>query len=194
MSRILIIDGHPSRNDGHFCAALAAAYETGAQDAGHRVQRLHIARLEFPLLRNPEDWTAGPVPEPIKACQSAIAEADHLVLIYPLWLGCMPALFKGFLEQVLRPGFAFEETSATGFPRGKLRDKSARIVVTMGMPAFIYRWYFGAHGLKVLKRNILRFVGIWPIRSSIVGLVGAENPLKRQRWLDKMRSFGRSGI
>jgi putative NADPH-quinone reductase len=39
---------------------------------------------------------------------------------------------------------------------------SARAVVTMGMPAFAYRWYFGAHGLKSLTQN-LALVGITPL-------------------------------
>jgi Flavodoxin-like fold len=64
----------------------------------------------------------------------------------------MPTLLKGFLEQALRPGFAFK-TGNQGWG-SLLKGRSARIVVTMGMPAFIYRWYFGAHGLKRLERSI----------------------------------------
>ena len=52
-----------------------------------------------------------------------------------------------------------------------LTGKTARIVVTMGMPAFVYRWYFGGHSLKSLERNILRFVGIRPVRESLIGMV-----------------------
>ena len=73
-------------------------------------------------------------------------------------------LLKAFLEQALRPGFAFDESSR--MPRKLLKGRSARIVVTMGMPAFVYRWYFGAHGLRSLERNILGFCGIRPIRAS----------------------------
>ena len=40
-----------------------------------------------------------------------------------------------------------------------MSGKSARIVVTMGMPGFWYRWYFRAHSLRSLQRNILKFVG-----------------------------------
>jgi putative NADPH-quinone reductase len=37
-----------------------------------------------------------------------------------------------------------------------LSYKSARIIVTLGMPTLRYRWYFRAHSLRSLKRNILR--------------------------------------
>jgi putative NADPH-quinone reductase len=123
--------------------------------------------------------------------QAAIAWANHLVILYPLWLGAMPALLKGFLEQVLRPGFAFEYRSK-GMPKKLLTGKSARIVVTMGMPALVYRWYFGAHSLKSLERNILRFVGIGPIRASLIGMIEGKNA-RREKWINKMGALGRAG-
>ena len=45
----------------------------------------------------------------------------------------------------------------------------------MGMPAFLYRWYFRAHGLKVVERNILRFVGFAPVRSTVLGGIGRRS-------------------
>ena len=41
----------------------------------------------------------------------------------------------------------------------------------MGMPATLYRWYFRAHSIKSLERNILGFVGIGPIHETLVGMV-----------------------
>ena len=70
--------------------------------------------------------------------------ADHVVILYPLWLGSMPALLKALLEQVLRPGFAYSTLKLGKWPVKFLSGKTARIVITMGMPAPIYRWYFRA--------------------------------------------------
>jgi putative NADPH-quinone reductase len=61
----------------------------------------------------------------------------------------------------------------------------------MGMPALVYRWYFGAHSLKSLERNILGFCGIRPIRESLFGMVEAAGDAKRRRWLATMRTHGR---
>ena len=69
--------------------------------------------------------------------------------------------------------------------------RSARIVVTMGMPALAYRWYFGAHSLKSLERNILSFCGIRPIRENLFGMVEAAGDAKRRQWLELMRGHGR---
>jgi putative NADPH-quinone reductase len=71
-----------------------------------------------------------------------------------------------------------------------LRGKSARIIVTMGMPALVYRWYFGAHGLKNLERNILGFVGIKPVRATLIGLIDNIDAKKRERWLRKVETLG----
>lgn len=62
---ILIIDGHPDPDPRRFCHALADAYETGARQAGHSVQRINIAQLEFPLLRKRSDWEGAEAPAPI---------------------------------------------------------------------------------------------------------------------------------
>jgi putative NADPH-quinone reductase len=63
----------------------------------------------------------------------------------------------------------------------------------MGMPAFFYRWYFRAHSLKSLERNILGFCGIGPIKESLIGMIEATDNAKRERWLAKMHALGRAG-
>jgi putative NADPH-quinone reductase len=188
---ILILQGHPTPGGGHLGNALAEAYARGAAAGGHEVRQIDLADLEFPILRSKEEWEEGPVPPAIQSVQTAIAWADHLVLFYPLWLGSLPALFKALLEQALRPGFAVD--SRNGVFAKRLKGKSARIVVTMGMPALVYRWYFGAHSLKNLERNILAFCGIAPIRESIVGSVETMGRAKGRRWIDRLERLGRAG-
>ena len=53
---ILIIQGHPDASRPHFCHALAEAYENGAREAGHNVNTLTVATVDFPLLRSAEDF------------------------------------------------------------------------------------------------------------------------------------------
>lgn len=187
---IAIIQGHPDASGGHLCHALAEAYAAGAESAGHTVRRIEVAALDFPILRAREDWTGAEPPPDIRAAQESIAWAEHIVLVYPLWLGTMPALLKAFLEQVFRPGFAVAtEGGAQGW-RQLLTGRSARVVVTMGMPAFVYRWWFRAHSLKSLERNILKFVGIGPVRESLFGMVEGVSDARRRRWIERMRARG----
>ena len=190
--RILIIQGHPDRDGDHFCHALADRYDAGARAAGHEVHRVDVARLDFPILRSKKEWDAGTLPPALAAVQRDIAWANHLVLIFPLWLGDMPALVQGFLEQVARPGFAVGEPLDKGGVK-LLRGRSARIVVTMGMPALLYRWYYGAHAIRSLERNILRFAGVAPVRRSLIGLVESKDAGRRTRWLAALERLGAKG-
>ncbi len=191
--RILIIQGHPDPDDSHYSHALAQAYRNGAEEAGFSVDTVEVARLDFPLLRNEDEWQKGEVAPDIRTAQDKLQRADHIVILFPLWMGTMPALLKAFLEQALRPGFAFEENARNG-PGGQLlKGKSARVIITMGMPGFFYRWYFGAHGYRNLKRNILKFCGIRPIRHCFVGLAGAEKPEGRRKWLKRVQTLGHHG-
>ena len=134
---ILIIQGHPDAGQGHLCNALADAYCKGATAAGHQLQCINVATLDFSLLRSQHEWEQGMLPPGLAQAQAAIKWAEHLVLFFPLWLGDMPALLKGFLEQVARPGFAFARDGNNQPARKGLGGRSARGVGTMGMPATI---------------------------------------------------------
>ncbi|MEF7612768.1 NAD(P)H-dependent oxidoreductase [Aquincola sp. MAHUQ-54] len=191
--RILIVQGHPDPAAAHFGHALAQAYAEAASGAGHTVRTVTVAQLDFPLLRSQEAWAHGPVPAALAPAQQAILWAEHLVVFFPLWLGGMPAVLKGFFEQVARPGFAIsQERNALGLPEKLLAGRSARIVVTMGMPAPVYRWVFHAHSVKALERNILGFVGIAPVHETLVGMVEGR-PEGRERALARMAQLGRRG-
>lgn len=189
--RVLLIQGHPDASRAHFCHALADAYAAGAGAAGHEVRRVDVARLDFPLLRSQSEWEDGQLPAGLREAQAAIGWAEHLVLFFPLWLGDMPAVLKGFLEQVARPDFAFGGRGDNPFAHKRLAGRSARVVVTMGMPALVYRWYFRAHSVKSLERNILGFVGIAPVRATLIGMVGNQSAATAGRWLTRLGKLGR---
>jgi putative NADPH-quinone reductase len=193
--RIVIVQGHPDPRGEHYGHALAEAYRDGAVSAGHEVEILEVAKLEFPLLRNKQDFEGGEPPAAIRRCQQAIARADHLVIIHPLWLGSMPALLKGFLEQVFRPGFAFGKPETPGRPGRKLlKGKSARVIVTMGMPGFAYRWFYGAHAVKSLERNVLAFTGFRPIHRTLIGMIEARGDSGRKKRLAEARRLGERAL
>lgn len=189
--RILIVNGHPDAGANHLLHRLIDAYAEGAQAAGHAVRRVDVGALDFPLLRSAAEWAHGELPEPLKPAQADIAWCDHLVLAFPLWLGDMPAVLKGFLEQVARPGFAFHRDEQHPFGKKALGGRSARIVVTMGMPALVYRWYFRAHSVKSLERNILGFVGIAPVHETLIGLVDRLGEAGVAQWCAKLEKLGR---
>jgi putative NADPH-quinone reductase len=188
--QILLIQGHPDPAGRHFGHALADAYAEGAQAAGHAVRRIEVSALDFPLLRSQAEWLHGSLPAGLVQAQAYIGWAQHLVLCFPLWMGDMPALLKGFLEQVARPGFAFTQPEPGSLGKKGLTGRSARVVVTMGMPAAVYRYYFRAHSVKSLERNILGFMGIAPVHSTLIGNAEGADSKPRGRWLLQLRELG----
>jgi len=189
--RIAIIQGHPDPAGHHLLHAMADAYAEAATAAGHQVRRIEVGKLEFSLLRTQVDFETGALPPALGQPREDMRWSEHWVFLFPLWHGTMPAQFKGFLEHIFRPGFAMEYRKE-GFPRRLLAGHSARIVVTMGMPVLIYRWYFGAYGLRAFERSMWSFAGIKPIRESLYGLTFADEK-KRDRWIEDMRKHGARG-
>lgn len=187
MAHIAIIVGHV-RSDT-FCDALADAYATGAREAGHAVELVRVASLSFdPILREGFERIHPLEPDLVDARRIVLA-ADHLVIVFPLWLGAMPALLKGFLERLLQPDLV--GPSKAGKFVQLLKGKSARVLVTMGMPGLVYRWWYGAHALLALKRNILEFMGVKPVRSTLFGMIDTVGAQKRQQWLEEVADMGR---
>jgi putative NADPH-quinone reductase len=176
--KILVIDAHPDPAPDHFVHALAAQYAAAAGTAGHLVQVVSLSSVQFPWLRNAAEFAAQPQGV-IGSQQQHFSWADHVVIIYPLWLGSMPALLKAYLEQVMRPGFAFAYGKKNGLPRKLMTGKSARIVVTMGMPSVFYRLYYRSHSVRSLARNILGFVGFKPVSVTLIGNVESSRARAR---------------
>ena len=197
--KIVMVQGHPDPNPSghHLCHGLAEAYRHGAHTGGHSVSTVTVSTLDFPLLRTQAEWVEDDTPAGLRDAQKLILEADHMVLVYPLWLGGLPALTKGFLEQVLRPSLAVSTPGAypsmTEFGR-MMKGTSARVIVTMGMSVAAYRFFYFAHSLKNLERNILKFVGFAPVRHSLFGMVESAGDQKRKKWLEKMKRLGAKGI
>ncbi len=189
--KIVIIQGHPHTGGEHLCHALADAYAFGAREAGFSVETIDVGALEFPILRDAEDWMQNDTPDGLKEARGDILNADHLVIFYPLWLGTMPALLKAFLEQAIRPDAGMRKNHLSEL-RKLLKGKSARIVVTMGMPAIAYSLFYRKHSVKSLQRNILAFTGVGPIFTKLIGLVDNMSQSRADKLMSEMTTLGRA--
>jgi len=188
MANIAIVVGHPRR--GSYCEALGKAYLRGAQSGGHQAQLFLLAHMNFdPVLR--EGYAREQVLEPdLVAARHALQACDHMVFVFPLWCGDMPAIMKGFIERVLQPDLLAIQAAGGKGDWKVLKGKSAHIIMTMGMPGWFYRWYFGAHALKLFRRNILHFTGVSPVRSTVYGMIETVSDDTRKEWLREVEALG----
>lgn len=189
MQNIVILYGHPDPSHDRLCYALSKSYQDAAQLTGHAVRRVNLGELDFDSIKSSADFNEGEVSEDIRQVQDAIHWADHVLLIFPLWMGTMPGRFKMLLEQVFRPGFALNY-SQESFPGKMLEGKSADIVVTMGMPSVAYQGFYFSHGIRNLKRNILQFCGINPVKVTYFGGVEFVHEGTKTKWMKKMERLG----
>jgi len=192
LRKVAIIDAHPDPAPARYVHALAGAYASGAQEAGHKVRTVTLGALDVPILRTREEWTADkPAATIVQPGQEAIRWADHLVFFYSLWLGDMPGLLKAWLEQVMRPSFALDSGGGK-FPKKMLEGRSARVIVTMGMPAFSTAPIMERTARAASSATSLVATGIEPVSSSLIGNVeGSE--AHRNRWLERMHAYGVEG-
>lgn len=189
MTRICLIDAHPDAAD-HLCHALADAYEQGARKAGHDIERIDLAQLEFGFLEKVSDFDIAP-PEPVLSEREKIARADHVCLVFPLWLGNMPARAKAFLELAACGNFFLAAAnSSRNWPKQMMKGKSARTIITMGMPGPVYSLVFDAGALKALERGLFGISGFKPVRHTILGGVEQAGDEARQKWFRKIDLLG----
>jgi putative NADPH-quinone reductase len=187
--RILVIDGHPDPDPSRCSHAIAAAYAQGARESGRTTYVTAIATLEFTYMQTASQFSLPCPHQGIREVQSQLTDADHIVLIYPLWLGTMPALLRTFLEQLAGGGVATCNNGKGWIPN--LRGKSARAIVTMDARTIADRWIIAAPNAHCVEHPILRFLGVSPIRVTLFGRAGDLR--LRERRLRNTRELGARG-
>ena len=186
--KILIIQGHPDAESFNF--ALSEAYKKGALAAGAEVKEIIVADLQFNVsLQFGYRKRTELEPDLIDA-QEKIKWADHIVWVYPVWWGSIPAILKGFLDRVFLPGFAFQKRENSVWWDKLLINKSARIICTMDQPAWYYWLVFSEPSTKMMKKTTLEFCGIKPVRVTSIGPLRLSKEQFRTDWLKKVEQLG----
>ncbi|MFM9905882.1 MAG: NAD(P)H-dependent oxidoreductase [Pyrinomonadaceae bacterium] len=186
--KTLIILGHPNKES--FCGALAASYRDGAAESGAEIREIFLADLRFDPILHLGYREIQELEPDLVAAQESIKWADHVVWVYPIWWGTMPALLKGFLDRTFLPGFAFKYRENSPWWDKYLTGRSARMIVTLDAPVF-YDWLmYGAGGRKTMKNAVLKFCGIKPVSVTAFGSVKSSDEAKRDKWLTTVRELG----
>ena len=186
--RILLILGTPKHDS--LCHALAEAYCSGARGQGHVVRQLRLGELQFdPILREGFGQQQTLEPDLLEA-QRQIHWAEHLVFVYPVWWGGVPALLKGFFDRTFLPGFAFKYRNRSQLWDKLLSGRTADLLVTLDTPPWYFRWIYGAPAHRQMVRTILGFCGIKTRRLTEFAPVRPSSEEQRQGWLRKAEGLG----
>lgn len=189
--KILIINGHPDSES--FGNAIVMAYQKGAVEGGAKVEVLHLREMEFQLDLSMGYRKRTELEPDLLEVQKKITWAEHIVIVYPVWWGSVPALLKGFLDRTLLPGFAFQKRENSLWWDKLLKGRSARIISTLDQPVWYYRWFNGRPTYHAMKKMTLQFTGIKPVKTTTFGPVRGSKEDRRKKWLAKVEQLGLAG-
>jgi putative NADPH-quinone reductase len=188
MNKILIINGHPNKDS--FCSAIAQAYKKGVLAAKVEVNEITISDLKFnPNLQFGYQKRTDLEPDLIESWEK-IKWADHLVWIHPVWWGGLPAITKGFIDRLFLPGFTFQYRENSVWWDKLLLGKTAHIITTLDQPSWYYRYAFGSPSVNQLKKSVLGFCGVKPVKVTYVGPIKNSSSDFRTKWLSKIEKMG----
>lgn len=188
MKKVLVIHANPLTDT--FVDALSNSYISGAIGAKAEVREIILRDLNFDINFR-EGYRGVQILEPdLQLAQQHIQWADHLVFFYPNWWATFPALLKGFIDRTFLPGFAFQYQSNSAFPIPLLKGKTARLIVTMDSPSWYYHLVLKAPGHHAMRKGVLHFCGIKPVRISTLSKIRAATEKQRNNWLRKMYELG----
>ena len=187
--KIVIINGHPDRES--FSFGLSEAYKKGAISAGSEVKEIVVRELIFnPNLQFGYRKRTDLETDLVDA-QEKIKWAEHLVWIYPVWWGSLPAILKGFIDRVFLPGFAFQKRENSVWWDKLLTNKSARIISTLDQPAWYYWLVYRQPSNNAMKKLTMKFCGISPVKVTTIGPIRLSKEKYRQKWLAKIETLGK---
>ncbi len=192
MKNILIINGHPDKESFNF--ALSEAYKKSAKQSGAEVKEINIRELDFnPNLQFGYRKRTELEPDLLEA-QEKLKWADHLVWVYPVWWGSLPAITKGFIDRVFLPGFAFQKRENSVWWDKYFTGKTARLICTMDQPSWYYKLVYKSPSHNAMKKLTMNFIGVKSVKITSIGPLRLSKKEFRERWLKKVEKLAQKDI
>lgn len=183
--KILTIVAHPNKNSFNHAianAATAALYRNGHEVVFHDL----YAEGFDPLLPFEEIPQHGAVPSDIEKHCEELSSADGIVMVHPNWWGQPPAILKGWIDRVVRPGVAYEfleGDGGEGVPVGLLKAEIAMVFNTSNTPAKREQEVFGDPLEALWKACVFDLCGVKSVYRKMFGVIVTSSVAQRQEWL-----------
>ncbi len=190
---VSVIIAHP--HPGSFNHAIAETVIRALEENWHTVCFHDLYQERFdPVLPYDEIFRNALLPPVIAQHCAEITQADGIVFVHPDWWGMPPAILKGWIDRVLRPGVAYqflERDNGEGIPKGLLKAKTALVFNTSNTPQERELEVFGDPLERLWKDCICSFCGIPVCSRRMFGVVVTSTAEQRKAWLDEVRELAR---
>jgi putative NADPH-quinone reductase len=188
---VSLILAHPDK--GSFNHAIAAAAAKTLKENGYRVHFHDLYKEHFdPLLFESEFAQNAPIPPAIKKHCRQIAQADGVVIVHPNWWGMPPAILKGWIDRVLRPGVAYnfiEGDKGEGIPVGLLKAKTVVVFNTSNTDTKREKTIFGDPLERIWKDCIFGLCGPNRFYRKMFRVIVTSTLKQRRQWLKETISI-----
>ncbi len=189
--RILILNGHPAQ--ATLSQAMAEHYFDAATAQGHDVKLMAIKDMAFDADYGFAGYSQHKPLEPdVQGFLDALNWAEHFVLISPMWWGGLPAKLKGLIDRSFLPGKVFD-SRGKGLPKPLLTGRSGRVILTSDSPWWYFRFFLNRPLYWQLRKQILEFVGIKPVRITHFAQASHPKPNEVKGWLAEVAKLGARG-
>lgn len=185
---ILMIVAHPNKDS--FNHAIARSARAVLQSRGHDIFFHDLYEEGFdPLMRSHELLTDAPIARDLGHHCEELASADGIIVVHPNWWGQPPAMLKGWIDRVIRPGVAYrfaEGDGGEGVPVGLLRARAAVVFNTSNTPPAREMRVFGDPLESLWKKCVFGFCGVQQIHRETFSVIVTSTPEQRAQWLKRV--------
>jgi putative NADPH-quinone reductase len=187
--KVSVILAHPQKGSFNHAIALAAVEQL--KQNGHEVHFHDLYQERFdPILPSLEIPKDANLPEEIAIHCKEISEAEGIVIVHPNWWGQAPAILKGWIDRVIRPGCAYEfleGDAGEGIPNGLLTARIGVIFNTSNTETQREKNVFGDPLEAIWKNCIFALCGVGQTYRRMFNIVVTSTEEKRKAWLDEVR-------
>ena len=187
--KISVILGHP--HEGSFNHAIADTVREALLSNGHEVIFHDLYKENFdPILPYEEIPKEGEVNPLVQKYCEEIQESEGIIIVHPNWWGQPPAILKGWIDRVIRPGvcYAFEETdNGEGVPLGLLKAKAALVFNTSNTYPEREQKIFGDPLERIWKDCIFGLCDVNNFFRKTYGVIVTSTREQRQKWLEDIK-------
>jgi NAD(P)H dehydrogenase (quinone) len=183
-----LILAHPGPSS--FNHAIAETARQTLVRNGHTVFFHDLYAESFdPVLPAHEISEGAALPAEIARHCAEIATADGIIVVHPNWWGQPPAILKGWIDRVIRPGVAYEfldGNNGEGIPVGLLKAETAIVFNTSNTPHARELSVFGDPLDALWRRCIFSLCGVPEFDRRMFGVIVTSTPEQRAVWLNEV--------
>lgn len=185
--KILIVLANP--NAQSFTHAIAERCLSKIEDMGHTPIMHDLYAEGFdPVIESKEIPKKGEYPKIIEQHCNHLLDADGIVVIHPNWWGMPPAIMKGWIDRVFRPGLVYEfidGDQGEGVPVGKLKAKAALVFNTSNTSPEREEQVFKDPLETIWKNCVFDLCGVEKFYRRMFRIMVTSGESQRQAWLDE---------